>query len=80
MKVDSWNKIYDFSAKDLSPNDTYWSEYDTILNELEELPLEDLDREKIPSVMSEENTVEKVLEKHPMEELHTAGKGARDSK
>jgi hypothetical protein len=46
MEDNCWTKIYDFSTEDLSPNDAYWSDDDTIQNDLEELPLLDPDGNK----------------------------------
>jgi hypothetical protein len=60
MEDNCWTKIYDFSTENLSPNDAYWSDDDTIQNDLEELPLVDPDGNKdVRSAVLNENRVDK---------------------
>jgi hypothetical protein len=66
IESNSWRKVYDFSTEDLSPDDTYWSDDDSIQNHLDELPLEDPDTDmKAPVVHKTRNrpatgTIEKL--------------------
>jgi hypothetical protein len=56
IRGNGWTKAYNFNEKDMEPDDSYWSDDDDILNDLQELPLEDPDKdENIPKCRKSEH-------------------------